>query len=205
MAGPKVMHPILLCWCWRYGSWDWTFPPVSYYILLLCDRWQQRDRLTEWCLTWKWEWSKGIEFNYSMQKKCTRWRSSMHAECLWRPKSGYEHSEVVSSAFQQWWLQCERWAMFQMAMQMFSSTTFRLVFITGKKNSVIVILVSVAASTEINKSFRVTYIYATIQGVFHFYVNCLLLKNSWKWKVCLNFSLAVQKKCHSLSKKNCLS
>jgi len=27
---------------WWYGSGGSTFPPVSHYMLLLCDRWQQR-------------------------------------------------------------------------------------------------------------------------------------------------------------------
>ena len=28
--------------------------------------------------------------------------SSVHAKCLWKPKSGCEHSEVVGGAVQQW-------------------------------------------------------------------------------------------------------
>jgi len=54
---------------WRYGSEGWTFLPISHYILLLCDRWQQRGSLTQWCLTWKCRWSKGVPLNSSMWKK----------------------------------------------------------------------------------------------------------------------------------------
>ena len=42
-----------------YANRSWTYPPISHYILLLCDRWQQRGRLTKWRLTHKakmWNW-----------------------------------------------------------------------------------------------------------------------------------------------------
>ena len=55
--------------CWWYGSRGWTFPPISHYMLLLCDKWQQRGSLTEWCLTGKCVWIKGVSLNFSMQKK----------------------------------------------------------------------------------------------------------------------------------------
>ena len=35
--------------CWCYGSRGWTFLPIFHYILLPCDRWQQRSSLTKWC------------------------------------------------------------------------------------------------------------------------------------------------------------
>ena len=54
--------------CWWYSSRGWTFPPIFCYILLLCNRWQQRGSLTEWHLTWKCGWSKGGSLNSSMQK-----------------------------------------------------------------------------------------------------------------------------------------
>jgi len=57
------------CGFWRYGSGGWTFPQIFHYILLLCSRWQQRGSLTEWCQTWKWVWSKGMELNSSIWKK----------------------------------------------------------------------------------------------------------------------------------------
>ena len=55
--------------CWWCSNRGWTFPPIPHYILLLCDRWQQRGSLTEWLLTWKCIWSKGVEFDSSMWKK----------------------------------------------------------------------------------------------------------------------------------------
>jgi len=39
--------------CWWYSSRGRTFPPIFWYILLPCDRWQQRGYLTKWYLTWK--------------------------------------------------------------------------------------------------------------------------------------------------------
>ena len=73
-AALKVMPPIILAHsirgeCWWYGSRGWTFPPTFHSILLLCDRWQQMDRLTKCCLTWKCRWSKGVSLNSSMWKK----------------------------------------------------------------------------------------------------------------------------------------
>ena len=55
--------------CWWYGSRGWTFPPISHYVLLLCDRWQQRGTLTEWHLTWECVWSEGVSLNSSIWKK----------------------------------------------------------------------------------------------------------------------------------------
>ena len=46
---------------WWYGSRGWTFLPIFRYILVLWDRWQKRDSLTTWHLTWKCVWSKGAE------------------------------------------------------------------------------------------------------------------------------------------------
>jgi len=53
---------------WWYSSRGWTFPPIFYSMLLLCDRWQQRGALTQWHLTWKCIWSKGVALNSSMWK-----------------------------------------------------------------------------------------------------------------------------------------
>ena len=55
--------------CQWYGSRGWTFPPIFHYILLLCDRWQQRGSLTKWCQPWKCIWSNSVSMNSSMQKK----------------------------------------------------------------------------------------------------------------------------------------
>lgn len=55
--------------CQCDGSRGWIFPPISHYVLLLCDRWQHRGSLTEWCLTWKCMWNKGVELDSSMMNK----------------------------------------------------------------------------------------------------------------------------------------
>ena len=91
---------------WWYGSRGWTFLPIFYYTLFLCDRWKQRGSLTRWCLTWKYVWSKSVSFNSSIWKKLPQWHSLTLAECLWRLMSGYV-LEAVGSAFQQW--QCLQW------------------------------------------------------------------------------------------------
>jgi len=81
--------------CWWDGSRVWTFSSLSFYMLLLCDRWQQRGSLTKWCLTWMYVWSKGVELNSSMQIKWYPLTFNDACECLWRPNSGCDHSEVV--------------------------------------------------------------------------------------------------------------
>jgi len=67
---------------------------------LPCDKWQQKGNLTKWPLTWKCVSSKGVSFNSSLWKK---WQPliSTDTECLWRPNSECEHSEVVGGVFQQ--------------------------------------------------------------------------------------------------------
>ena len=52
--------------CWWYGSRGWTFTPIQHYILLQCDRWQQRGCLTKWHLMWQCVWSKGVSMNSSI-------------------------------------------------------------------------------------------------------------------------------------------
>ena len=55
--------------CWWHASKGQTFPPIFHCILLLCDRWQQGGSLTEWCLTWKCVWNKGVLLDSSTWKK----------------------------------------------------------------------------------------------------------------------------------------
>ena len=55
--------------CSLYGSRGWTFPPISHYILLPCDRQQQRCTLTEWYLTWHCGWCKTVSLNSFTWKK----------------------------------------------------------------------------------------------------------------------------------------
>ena len=92
--------------CWWYSSRDWTFPPKFHYMLLPCDSWQQRA-------VWKnGNWHRMSDRFVYEAKECqwilpcgesdTHWHSLTIGKCLWRWNSGYEHSEVVGSAFQQW-------------------------------------------------------------------------------------------------------
>jgi len=101
--------------CW-YGSRDWTSMPIFYYILLPCNRWQQRGSLTKWRLTWEWRWSRDISLNSSMWKKLhpltfiiARWMSMDTNQWMWAQWGN-------GCAFQQWWQQSVRQAMFQTAM-----------------------------------------------------------------------------------------
>ena len=55
--------------CWWYDTTGWTFPQRFHYILLPCDRWQQRDSLTKWQLTLKCERSKDVLCSSSIWKK----------------------------------------------------------------------------------------------------------------------------------------
>lgn len=59
---------------WWYDSRGWAFLSIFCYILSPCDRRQLRGSLTEWCLSQKCRWSKGMEMNSSMQQKnITHW------------------------------------------------------------------------------------------------------------------------------------
>ena len=56
--------------CRWYGSRSETLPQVLHHILLPCgNRWQQRDNLTEWHVTWNCVWSKSVSLDSSMPKK----------------------------------------------------------------------------------------------------------------------------------------
>jgi len=120
-ATPKVMsHFIMLAHnirggYWWYSSRNWTFLTIFHYILLPCNRWQQRDTGKK---------ASDVEVHVKQKcqwiplcgKHCTHWYSLMTSECLRRPNSGCEHREAEGSAFLQWqqgtvygagyWLQC---------------------------------------------------------------------------------------------------
>ena len=81
--------------CWWHGRRAWMFPPVSHYILLLCNRWQQRGGLTKWPLIWKGRRSKGVSLSSSMQKKWhpftfmkTCWMFMETQQCKWAQSGG---------------------------------------------------------------------------------------------------------------------
>ena len=75
---------------WWYGSRGWTFPPISHYMLLPCDRWQQRGSLTEWCHVRSADEAKVWNLIPPHGKNGTHWLTLTLAECLWRPNSGCE-------------------------------------------------------------------------------------------------------------------
>ena len=86
---------------WWYGSRGWIFPPVFYDMLLPCDGWQQRSSLWHSGI-WSVCETKVLSLNSCVEKGSTQWHSSILAEHLWRPNSGFEHSEVVDRLFQPW-------------------------------------------------------------------------------------------------------
>ena len=67
------MPPMLSCWpTTEADSGDTAVeiePSHQYSMLLLYDRWQQKDSATNWCLTWKHVWSKEVSMNSSIWKK----------------------------------------------------------------------------------------------------------------------------------------
>ena len=115
-------HMPLMLFCWPMtseadggGTAVEAEPSCWCYILMLCDRWQQRGSLTKWHLTWKYMWSKGVLLNSSVQKK---WHPLTFIDVcwtLWRQNSGREHSEEVGGAIWQWRQWHERQASFQTA------------------------------------------------------------------------------------------
>ena len=124
---------------WWYGTTGYIFPPISHYILLHCDKWQQRGTLTEWHLTWKYMWSKGVSLNSSMWKK---WHPLTFTDTYWtlmETKQWMWTQWEMSGVFQQWWQRCERQAMFQMAMHLSTSVVCGLLFIAGENAQLMVV------------------------------------------------------------------
>ena len=78
--------------CWG-GSRGWTFPPISHYVLLPCDRQQQRGTQTKCHLAWQCGWTKGVELNSSMRKQL---HSLIFINTCW--KEGMDVSTV------KWWV-----------------------------------------------------------------------------------------------------
>ena len=80
-------------------------------------------------------WHKSVDeakvWNWSppQRRNGTHWHSLTRAECLWRPTSGCEHSEVMGGVFQQWWQR--QWGTSTGAI--FTSTACRLRIIEALK------------------------------------------------------------------------
>jgi len=95
--------------------WPFPFASLQYCIIFCC------------CATKGTIWQNGVWHHSTNEakmwnwippwdKNCTHWHSLMLAECLRRPNSRYEHSEMVDGMFWQWQQQYERLAMFQVFM-----------------------------------------------------------------------------------------
>jgi len=95
-----MLAPDIIDQCWWYSSEGWPFLPIFHYILLLCDRWQQRGILTIWHGSV--DEAKVCHWIPSCGKNVT-WLHLTFAEHWWRPNSGCKHCEVVGGVFQQWW------------------------------------------------------------------------------------------------------
>jgi len=126
------LHGTSGAWSNIYISRGWTFPPICCYMLLPCDRWQQRDRLIEYHLTWKCGWSKGVSLNSSTRKK---WHPVTFIDAFWifmETKECMRAQWVVGGVFQQWWQQWKRQTTFWMTMQIFTRKACRLLLIVGE-------------------------------------------------------------------------
>lgn len=132
-ADPKVM-PLVL-WCWSMtsevdigGMAAEAEPSHQYSVTCCCHEtgsstgavWQNgvwhgsADEAKVW--NWISPWGKnGVH-----------WHTLMHTERLWRPTSGYEHSEALGGAFQEW----QQWVTSIGAD--FKSTACRLLFMAGE-------------------------------------------------------------------------
>ena len=152
--------------CWWYCSRGKTFPPTFHYMLLPCDRWQQRGSLTEWHLTWKCVWSESVSLNSSMWKK---WHPLTFIDACWmlmEPKQWMSALWEVGRAFQKWWqwvhsagADCYECSMQALAYRWWKCTAndgdcWKVVFCSWEfslSNSIIVIFISVVVSMEINR------------------------------------------------------
>ena len=127
-AAPKVTPPVLFCWPTTseadVAGMAAKAEPSHQYSIPCCCCATDGSRGTVW-QNGIWHGSVD-EANVPhwiplWGKDGTHWHSSPLAECWWRPSSGCEHSGMVGGAFQQWWQQWERLAMFQTAMHSFQT------------------------------------------------------------------------------------
>jgi len=113
-----------------------TFPSIFHYILLLCDRWQQRGSLTKWHLTWKCTWSKGVSPNPSRWKKIAPIDIYRHLLNICRDQPvnmstakqrvvGFTSGNSDSGS--------------PLVVEIFTSTAFRLLFTAGKNAELMVV------------------------------------------------------------------
>ena len=103
-------------------------------MLLPCDRWQQRGTLTEWRLTWKSIWRKGVEFNSSMRKKVTPVDIQQHLLNIYG-------DQAVDVSTVRWWVMhsssgdCDSRS--PLLVQIVTKAACRLLFIAGENAQLI--------------------------------------------------------------------
>jgi len=90
--------------CWWHCSRVSTFLSTLHYILLY-NKWQQRGTLTEWCHMEVHMKQRCVTEFLHAEENGTHWHSWMLAKHIWKPNSGYEHSEAVCGTFHKWWQQ----------------------------------------------------------------------------------------------------
>lgn len=108
-------------WCWVMSHWKrcfWSGTSEPHYVLLPCDRWQQRGTLTKWRLTWECVWSKGMELDSSIWNDGHPLMVINACWTLMEIKQWMWVCEAVSGVFQKRWKRCERQATFWTAVLM---------------------------------------------------------------------------------------
>ena len=114
---------------WWYGSRGWAFLSIFHYILLLCDRWQQREQSE----------SMASDMEVYMKQRCVI--DFLHAEKMafidiyWHLLNAYG-DQAVDVGTVRWWVVCfssgdsnSRWSPL---VQIFISAACRLLFTTGE-------------------------------------------------------------------------
>ena len=118
---------------WWYGSRVWTFPPMFHYVLLQCDRLQQKGILTRWSLTWKCRWRKGVSLNSFTWKKWHPLTSSdaclETSQWMWAQWGGGWRISVVATSTMRH-LHCCRFVI---------RVACRLLYTAGKNTNLIVV------------------------------------------------------------------
>ena len=143
---------------WSRG---WTFPPISHYILLLCDRWQKRGSLAQWCLTRNHIWGKGVSLNFSMWKNWHPFTFIDACRTLVKTKQTAPWGSrwcVSTVPHFHWWSVLWGWHAGSCSVLVKCIATvgdcWKIVFCSWEfalSNSVIVLFISVVLSMEINR------------------------------------------------------
>jgi len=118
-TAPKWLPPIFYVGS-QYQRWMlvvWQVEPSHQYSITFCCCVTDGSKVTVWRNgIWHGSTHEAKVWNWIpvCRENGTHWHSLIADECLWRPKSGCEHSEDVGGAF--WQQSHERQATFQMFM-----------------------------------------------------------------------------------------